>query len=139
MIPSTNGFLSTDYTITEQPSLTYALSGIADDSFGKYTVAGQVDELESVRQAIYKILSTERYKYVMYSWNYGIELLDLYGEPITYVIPEIQRRIIEALLMDDRVNDVDNFIFDTKGRVISMEFEVYTVFGKIALERAVNF
>ena len=71
-----------------------------------------IDGLEAVKQSIFKIIMTERYQYIMYSWNYGIELVDLFGEPISYVCPELKRRISEALLWDDRIKGVDNFIFD---------------------------
>ena len=58
-----------------------------------------------MKQAIYKILNTERYQYVMYSWNYGIETLDLYGEPVSWGCPELESRIREALMTDDRILD----------------------------------
>ena len=48
-------------------------------------------KLVAVKQAVYKIIMTERYQYIMYSWNYGVELLDLFGEPVTYVCPELKR------------------------------------------------
>ncbi|WP_304409697.1 DUF2634 domain-containing protein [Faecalibaculum rodentium] len=103
-------------------------------------IRGHTDGLEAVRQAIYKIIMTERYQYVMYSWNYGIELLDLFGEPVTYVCPELKRRISEALLWDDRIRSVDNFDFDfpQKG-VVHVAFTVHTVFGDVQAERGVNF
>ena len=76
----------------------------------------------------------------MYSWDYGIELLDLYGEPISYVCPELERRITEALLCDDRIKSVDNFDFNIakKGEVL-VTFTAHTVFGDVQSEKAVNF
>lgn len=134
MIPSTVGFLDQDFEIEEQPSLTYKMN-IEDK-----TVRGHTDGLEAVRQAIYKILMTERYQYIMYSWNYGIELLDLYGEPVTYVCPELKRRITEALLCDNRILSVDNFEFEfpQKGTVFTT-FTVHTIFGDVKGKREVNF
>ena len=72
MIPSTIGFLDKDFEIRQQPSLTYKMQQ------DRNLLRGHTDGLEAVRQAIYKIIMTERYQYVMYSWNYGIELLDLF-------------------------------------------------------------
>lgn len=80
------------------------------------SIRGYTDGLDAMKQAIFKILQTERYQYIMYSWNYGIETLDLYGEPISYVCPELERRITEALLWDERIESVDNFEFDLKIR-----------------------
>lgn len=133
MIPSTVGFLGEDFEIKEQPSLTYKMR--ADN-----LVRGYADGLEAVRQAIFKTIMTERYQYVMYSWNYGIELLDLYGEPMTYVCPELRRRITEALLWDDRIRSVDGFEFDfpQKG-VVHVAFVAHTLFGDVQAEREVSF
>ena len=52
-------------------------------------IQGTVDDLDAVIQTIYKILNTERYEYEIYSWDFGIELVDLYGKDITYVVPEL--------------------------------------------------
>lgn len=134
MIPSTNTFLLTDLETETQSSKTYKLH------IEKNIISGTCDEQEAMIQAIYKILNTERYQYIIYSWNYGIELEDLYGEPITYVIPELQRRVEEALLQDDRITAVDDFEFDTskKGEV-KATFTVHTIFGDIEAEKVVNF
>lgn len=134
MIPSTVGFLDKDFEIEEQPSFTYKMQ--TDTNL----VRGYTDGLEAVKQAIFKIIMTERYQYIMYSWNYGIELQDLFGEPVTFVCPELRRRISEALLWDDRILGVDNFEFDfpRKG-VVHVAFTAHTAFGDVQAEREVNF
>ena len=86
MIPKVEDDLLT-LEVETQPSLTYAL----DIEHGR--IRGMVDELESLRQAIYLILSTERYAYLIYSWNYGVELVELIGQPKEYALPEIKRCI----------------------------------------------
>lgn len=134
MIPSTTGFLDTDFEIEEQPTHTYKMN------LETNRIRGYTDDLEAMRQAIFKILMTERYQYIMYSWNYGIELIDLYGEPITYVVPELERRITEALTWDERIESVDNFEFNTsKKGVIHVLFTAHTIFGDVQAEREVNF
>lgn len=134
MIPATNGFLNADLEITEQPSKTY---GMNMDT-GK-TITGYVDGAEAMKQAIYKILSTERYAYVMYPWSYGIELQDLFGEPVSYVCPELERRITEALTQDDRVTEVTDYEFDLpKPGIVHVTFIVHTKFGNINAEKEVN-
>lgn len=103
-------------------------------------VRGYIDDQEAMKQAIYKILNTERYQYVMYSQNYGVELLDLYGEPVSYVCPELERRITEALIWDERIESVDNFEFNIskKGEVL-ITFTAHTIFGDVVAEKVVNF
>ena len=134
MIPSTNTILSTDLEIEVQPSNDYKLH------FEKDIISGTCDGLEAMKQVVYKILNTERYKYIIYSWNYGIELADLFGEPISYVCSELQRRITEALVQDDRINSVEDFDFDlTERRTVKVTFTVRTIFGDIEAEKVVNF
>lgn len=102
------------------------------------TINGYVDELEAMKQVIYKILNTERYEHQIYSWDYGIELLDLFGMPISYVTSELKRRITEALTQDDRVTSVDSFSFETTRNTIHVTFTVHTEFGDIKAEKEVE-
>ena len=133
MIPSTVGFLDQDFEIEEQPSKIYKMD-LKDSS-----IRGFCDEKEAMKQAIFRILNTERYQYIIYSWNYGIETMDLYGEPVTWVVPELERRITEALSVDSRITSVTDFEHDTsiKG-VIHTTFTVHTVYGDIEAEKGVN-
>lgn len=134
MIPSTNSILLTELEIETQPSKNYKMN------IERNIINGFCDELEAMVQVIYKILNTERYQHVIYSWDYGIELLDLYGEPLSYVCPELQRRIEEALIQDDRITSVDNFEFDvSEKRTVKTTFTVHTIYGDIQAEKAVNF
>ena len=95
--------------------------------------------MEAIKQTIFKILNTERYKYIIYSWNYGIELEDLFGQPVLFVCPEIERRVKEALLQDDRITEVDSFDFDISKRgVVSVTFTVHTIFGDLDEGMVVN-
>ncbi len=134
MIPNSGELLRQDLELENQPSETFRMNS------EKQNICGYTDELEAVKQAVYKILLTERYQYVMYSGDYGIELLDLYGQPASYVCPELERRISEALTWDDRIESVSDFKFDLrkKGEVL-VTFTVHTIFGEIKAERTVNF
>ena len=134
MIPSSNAFLKQDFEIETQPSRTYKMHLNAD------TVRGFTDDLDAMKQAIYNILSTQRYQYIMYSGNYGVELNDLYGQPLSYVLPELERRITEALTWDERITGVSDFEFDTsKKGIVHVRFTVHTVFGDTQAEREVDF
>lgn len=133
MIPSTAGFLPQDFQIMEQPDRTYRMLP------EKAVIQGEADGRDAVRQAVFRILQTERYQYVIYPWWYGIETLDLYGEPAGWVCMELERRITEALLVDDRITGVADFEHDTgtKG-VIHTAFTVHTQYGDIKAEREVK-
>ena len=134
MIPSKNNILSTELEVETQPSKDYKL--ILENN----TINGLCDELEAMTQVVYKILNTERYQHIIYSHDYGVELQDLFGEPVEYVCPELQRRIEEALMQDDRITSVSSFEFDiTKKRTVKTTFTVHTIFGDIESEKVVNF
>lgn len=133
MIPSTTGFLDQDFEMEEQPSRTYIME------LNSNSVRGFCDELEAMKQTVFRILNTERYQYIIYSWNYGIETLDLYGEPITYVCPELERRITEALTVDTRITGVSDFEYDTSVKgVVHAGFTVHTIYGDLSAEKGVN-
>ena len=103
-------------------------------------INGKVDELDAVKQAVFKILNTQRYQYPVYSWDYGIELEDLFGEPADYVCAELERRITEALTADDRIDSVDSFKFYiSEKRVVRASFMVHSVFGSFDDSKAVNY
>ena len=110
--------------VVKQPSLQHKMN--LNDSF----IAGKCDGKEGLKQAVYKILSTERYENVIYSRNYGVELKDLFGQPVKTVIALIESRIKEALLQDDRITDVDGFVFDTSQKhKVSVTFTVHSELG----------
>ena len=132
MTPTSNSMQ--DFTIKEQPTFTYSMD------LNKHYIRGNTDSLRAMEQAVYKIVFTERYEYVIYGRNYGIQLADLFGMPKTYVIPEIKRRVTEALLWDNRIKQVDDWSFNIPQRgIVEASFRVVTVFGDILIQRTVNF
>ena len=77
---------------------------------------------------------------MIYSYNYGVELADLFGQPTSFVCPEIERRLTEALMQDERICGVGNFTFSQPAKgVLAVSFVVQTVFGDLQAERRVNF
>lgn len=97
-------------------------------------VLGVTDGQAAMKQAIFKILQTERYQYEIYSNNYGVEFLELIGKSIYYVLPEIERRIKEALLWDERITRVYNFTFEIKKEAVSVKFYADTIFGTVEID-----
>lgn len=133
MIPSGNAILTTELKVVTLPSKQYKMD------LAKNRIFDFCDGLEAVKQTVFKILNTERYAYLIYSWDYGIELVDLYGKSPMYVCPELERMIKEALLQDDRITDVTDFEFDTSTKgVVSVKFTVHTIFGDLDEGMVVN-
>ncbi len=132
VIPKIYEELPSDFIYEELPTKTFKLNG------ARQVIVGQADELEAMQQAIYLILNIERYENLIYSWNYGIELHDLYGKSVEYVLATLEWRIAEALLQDTRITEVTNFDFKTNGNKIHVTFTATTVFGDIEAEKVVK-
>lgn len=92
-------------------------------------IVGTADGLEAVRQAVLKILQTERFAHEIYTANYAAELADLPGQGATVVRTEIGRRIRTALLRDDRISDVVDMDVTVAGDTATASFTVVTVYG----------
>ena len=125
-LPESAGF-GTELVLASQPSLTWLIDK-------EQNQVSRMDEgLEAVRQSVEIALSVERFRWQIYSTNYGAELDDLIGEDEAYIVSELPRLIEEALSTDDRIRAVDNFSFSrTDGNSMTVTFAVHTVFGDIS-------
>ena len=119
MLPSVPDDLSQDFIFETLPSRTFKLN------HNTSTISGNIDQVQAVEQAVFLILNTERYEWLIHSWDYGVELHNLIGKDIEYCIPEIERRVTEALL---EVN---------KKKVLTA-FTVVSIFGEINTEMEVE-
>lgn len=107
-----------------QPSYTYRLD------LDKKRIVGHVDAMDAIRQAVFKIMLTERYAYLIYDYTYGVELEEFIGKSFEYVAADIDRACREALLEDDRVISVDEFNLSKTGlNSLQVTFMVQTVEG----------
>lgn len=130
MLPSAE-LLSEEITPRQYYNKTYNINYRSNDTDVERQITGYIDDLEAIKQAVYLILSTERYAYPIYSWDYGVELVDLYGKPINYVIAELPQRITEALTQDNRIETVTDFEFERNGSKLHTSFVVVTTAGNI--------
>lgn len=106
--------------------------------FEKGRISGFIDEKEAVKQAIMLILNTERYKFLIYSWNYGVELEELIGTHPDIVEDEAERLISEALIQDDRITAVYDFEFNRNRDALIVNFKVDSIYGDIDIETEVR-
>lgn len=135
MIPNQieNDGLTADFEEVIEPSKNFKLL------HEKNRCVGFVDEIEAMKQAIFLMLSVERYDHIIYSFNAGVEFRDLFGKPTSYVASEVKRRIRECLLQDDRINEVDSFKVTTHKNKVHVYFVAHTIYGQIEAERVVDY
>ena len=92
-----------EVTAEVEPSKTWSID------FKNGRIGGFIDEDEALRQYIHKALSTERFRFVIYTDNYGNELPRIIGSGMSKVLleSEIPRMIKDAIMYDDRIDDVE--------------------------------
>ncbi|WP_442601738.1 DUF2634 domain-containing protein [Paenibacillus sp. KN14-4R] len=123
MIPQ-GGVLQANQVIEQilQPSKTYRL-----DLINK-RVTGIADGLDAIKQMVVKCLSTDRYEHFIYSFNYGTERI--LGSERLLLQSETTRFITEALMQDDRITSVEDFVFTFEGDTGTIVFDVVTDYGR---------
>ena len=132
MIPQVQDDIRQDFTFEALPSKTFKLN------HNNLTVTGTIDQIQAVEQAVFLILNVERYQWLIFSWNYGVELHNLIGKDPEYCLPEIERRVREALLQDDRITAVQDFQFEINKKQVLATFTVVSIFGEINVEKVVE-
>ncbi|WP_338552888.1 DUF2634 domain-containing protein [Paenibacillus sp. KS-LC4] len=120
------GELETETAI--EPSRTYYID------FANKRMSGMTDGLSAIKQAVFKILQTERYRFFIYSFDYGSELDLLNESSHLYVRSELKRRVTEALLADDRIAEVTDFELTVEGDKAAVSFTVVTDEGSFKEE-----
>lgn len=128
-----NDDLINDFEEVIEPSKTFYID------FERGRMVSFVDGQEAVKQAIFLMLNIERYDHLIFSWNTGVEFKDLIGKPTAYVASEVQRRITECLLQDDRITDVTDFEVTTSKNKVHVTCTAHTIFGEVQLEREVEY
>lgn len=104
-----------------QPSLTL------DES----NIMREIDGLEALKQSIRRVLQTERYSNSIYDHRYGVELDELIGEDMGFARIDVERRIKEALMEDDRIEEVSEFTTRGNGNELHVMCTVVTKLGDI--------
>jgi len=114
----------TNLEVVNQPSLTYRLD------FERKRLSGKIDNEDAIMQLVMKILYTERYAYVIYSSQYGVELDRLIGKEYDFIVSDLERTITEALLADDRILSITDFTTEqTEIDRMTASFRVNSVIG----------
>ena len=86
---------------------------------------------------IYKALKTERFEYLAYSWQYGIELKPFIGKVmgVQERYSELQRVITECLMVNPYVRSIDSFSITPENRaeLIRVHITLTTVYGEVEI------
>lgn len=98
-----------------------------------------VEGNEAIKTWVYKTMKTERFRYKIYSWDYGSELDSLIGQSYTPNLTKAEsiRYIKEALLINPYIRNVSNVevIFDKGTLFITAKLE--TIYGETEVNAVV--
>lgn len=122
MLPDT---FNIEYTATAIPSKTYKIN------WDTGRIEGFIDGKDAVRQSIDLAITTERYLWGIYSWNYGSEIYRLIGKSDAYAMSEMKRMIQDALSQDSRITETLDFKFEAARGDVTCQFTAKTTVGEI--------
>lgn len=91
-----------------------------------------VEGIEAIKTWVWKSLNTGRYKYIIYSWDYGSELDSLIGQAYTpsYTTAETVRYIKEALLINPYINNIQIMGSTFKDGKLTADIKINTIYGE---------
>ncbi len=99
---------------------------------GKNGCTYMVEGNEALRIWILKALSTERFHYTAYSFAFGCEWQDrLVGHSMNVEVLklEVERFIVEALMVNPYIQRLDNFKFEDLQAGLNVTFDCTSIYG----------
>ncbi|WP_027628229.1 DUF2634 domain-containing protein [Ruminiclostridium cellobioparum] len=90
---------------------------------------------EALKVWICKMLKTQRYRYLIYSWNYGSELEKLIGAGYASntVRNEVKRLLEDALQVNSGIKGTKNVNVTFSGDKLDLSFTVITDYGEVKI------
>ncbi|MFC2315635.1 MAG: DUF2634 domain-containing protein [Selenomonas massiliensis] len=86
---------------------------------------------------IYKALKTERFEYLAYSWQYGIELKPFIGKVmgVQERYSELQRVVTECLMVNPYIKSIDSFSImpENRAELVRVRITLTTVYGEVEI------
>ena len=125
MLPRSDIDLSRGIVFQDQPSLTW----IADPVTNR--IRGRGDNYEAVRQAVEVIVNVERFKWQIYTPNFGTDYDGLLGTEPGYAASELRRRLEDAFLPDNRILRIKDYAYTFQDVSLTVTFTAVTVFGDV--------
>lgn len=120
-------------TDVESPKIDYDAMKININGVGKAIMG---DETDAYKYWVIKCLLTERYSYLAYSTDFGIEFQDIVEADYSRDIAEseLERTIREALMIDVRTVSVGEFDFDWEGDGVHVKFIIESIYNDHTIE-----
>lgn len=95
--------------------------------------------IDALRVWVWLCLKTQRFRYPIYSWIYGVDFDQYLGEALAddFLEGDIQDEITAALTAHPSITGIDSFQYVRKGSRVILSFRVMTSLG-MSLEEEVS-
>lgn len=127
-LPQSDISMSAGVVFEQKPSRTWRIDKQTN------RIRGETEGREAVQQAVDILLNVERFRHQIFQPYSGMEWDGLIGRDPGYAAAELQRRVTEALTMDDRIRGISDFRYTVQGQNLTATFTVDTVYGAIQSE-----
>lgn len=97
---------------------------------------GIVDKIEALKGYIYLALNVDRYKYPIYSFDYGNEISTIIAEDIEDELLESKCKqfIKDALLINPYIKDITDINVERNNTKVSIDFIVNSIYGDVYIK-----
>ena len=94
---------------------------------------------EAIKVWIWNCLKTQRFRYPIYSWDYGTNLEQYIGHTLTqeYLNSDCESEIKEALLVNPYIEGISDFSAEMQKEHLILSFKVETSFGEMEVKQGV--
>lgn len=95
-----------------------------------------VEENEALKVWVYKALKTERFRYLIYSWNYGSEVEQMIGTSYSPKLTRAEciRYIEECITINPYITGISNVAVDFSKGYLQVSCTLNTIYGTDELE-----
>ena len=109
-------------------------------NFSTGQLTGQIVEgKEAIKVWIWCCLQTQRFRYPIYSWDYGADMEQYIGRAVSreFLQTDCEDALRSAMLVNPYISDVTDFNVERKDDQMHISFRVITRFGEMEVEQSV--
>ena len=128
-------YIEDDETLEQQEEIKTPKEYEIDFKTGQLT--GRIIEgVEAIKVWIWLVLQTPRYRYYIYSWDYGNEFEELIGRGYSeeYINAEAQRMTEDCLLVNEHIESITDFSVGMENDQLTISFTANTIYGTIQFD-----
>ena len=98
-----------------------------------------VEGKEAIKVWIWNCLKTQRFRYPIYSWDYGADLEQYIEHTVSeeYLNTDGESEIKEALMVNPYIEGISDFSAEVQKEHLTLSFKVETKFGEMEVEQSV--